>query len=49
MTDKAMTVAMLMVYNSIVVICTFLGVLYISGWMFCLLMAVMKFSDEDKK
>ena len=35
-------------YNTIVVICTLLGVYFISGWMFFLLMALMKLSSEGK-
>lgn len=36
-------------YNAIVVICTLIGVYFISGWMFFLMLGLMKFSDEDKK
>lgn len=38
---------MLMLYNMVVVVATVASIYYISGWMFCLIFALMKNTDDD--
>lgn len=39
--------ASLMIYNAIVVVATAFSVYYVSGWMFFLILAVMKYTNEE--